>query len=88
MKTEIDALIGLIDGKLSTDEKRAVEELHQYMLGDEGSWALSDGFLDFVGKFFLLLFTLQMSALHVYNIIYIYTNFRDISTVSVLSHKA
>lgn len=50
MKTEIDALIGLIDGKLSTDEKRAVEELHQYMLGDEGSWALSDGFLDFVGK--------------------------------------
>lgn len=46
----MDALIALIDGKLSADEKRAVEELHQYMLGDEGSWALSDGFLDFVGK--------------------------------------
>ncbi|XKL60777.1 hypothetical protein PGB90_007834 [Kerria lacca] len=26
------------------------EELHQYMLEDEGSWALSDGFLSFVGK--------------------------------------
>lgn len=52
MKTEIDALIGLIDGKLSPDEKRSVEELHQYMLGDEGSWALSDGFLDFVGELF------------------------------------
>lgn len=52
MKTEIDALIGLIDGKLSPDEKRSVEELHQYMLGDEGSWALSDGFLDFVGELY------------------------------------
>lgn len=52
VKTEMDALIPLIDGKLSADEKRAVEELHQYMLGDEGSWALSEGFLDFVGKVF------------------------------------
>lgn len=51
VKAEFDALIGLIDGKLTPDEQRAVEELHQYMLGDEGSWALSDGFLDFVGKF-------------------------------------
>ncbi|KAJ8948648.1 hypothetical protein NQ318_022716 [Aromia moschata] len=50
VKAEFDALIGLIDGKLSPDEQRATEELHQYMIGDEGSWALSDGFLDFVGK--------------------------------------
>lgn len=65
MKTEIDGLIGLIDGKLSADEKRAVEELHQYMLGDEGSWALSDGFLDFVGKFFQLKAkTYQFSSEH------------------------
>lgn len=41
-------LIVLIYGKLSSDEKRAVEELHQYMLGDEKSRALNDGFLDFV----------------------------------------
>uniref|UniRef100_V5GPH0 Desumoylating isopeptidase n=1 Tax=Anoplophora glabripennis TaxID=217634 RepID=V5GPH0_ANOGL len=50
VKAEFDALIGLIDGKLSPEEQRSTEELHQYMLGDEGSWALSDGFLDFVGR--------------------------------------
>lgn len=50
VKAEFDALIGLIDGKLTPDEQRSTEELHQYMLGDEGSWALSDGFLDFVGR--------------------------------------
>lgn len=50
VKSEFDSLIGLIDGKLSPEEQRSTEELHQYMLGDEGSWALSDGFLDFVGK--------------------------------------
>ncbi|KAJ8923017.1 hypothetical protein NQ315_001565 [Exocentrus adspersus] len=50
VKTEFDALIGLIDGKLSPEEQRSTEELHQYMLGDEGSWALGDGFLDFVGR--------------------------------------
>lgn len=27
------------------------EELHQYMLEDEGSWALSDGFLAFIGRY-------------------------------------
>ncbi|KAJ8959753.1 hypothetical protein NQ314_006182 [Rhamnusium bicolor] len=50
VKAEFDALIGLIDGKLSPEEQRSTEELHQYMVGDEGSWALSDGFLDFVGR--------------------------------------
>ncbi|XP_074036198.1 uncharacterized protein isoform X2 [Leptinotarsa decemlineata] len=50
VKAEFDALIGLIDGKLTPEEQRATEELHQYMIGDEGSWALSDGFLDFVGR--------------------------------------
>lgn len=27
-----------------------MEELQVYMIGDEGSWALSDGFLTFIGK--------------------------------------
>lgn len=51
VKNEFDALIGLIDGKLSADEQRFIEELHQYMLENEGSWALSDGFLEFISKF-------------------------------------
>lgn len=50
VRVEFDALVGLIDGKLSQDEMTAIEELHQYMLEDEGSWALGDGFLHFVGK--------------------------------------
>lgn len=50
VKAEFDALVALIDGKLTPEEQRATEELQQYMIGDEGSWALSDGFLDFVGR--------------------------------------
>jgi hypothetical protein len=46
---EFDSLVGLIDGKLNEEEQQALEELHQYMLQDEGSWALGDGFLAFVG---------------------------------------
>lgn len=50
VKSEFDALLTLIDGKLNAEEQRSTEELHQYMLGDEGSWALSDGFLDFINR--------------------------------------
>ncbi|XP_064213520.1 uncharacterized protein LOC659663 isoform X2 [Tribolium castaneum] len=49
-KTEFDALLGLVDGKLSEEEQRSMEELQVYMIGDEGSWALSDGFLTFIGR--------------------------------------
>ncbi|XP_044253467.1 uncharacterized protein LOC123004330 [Tribolium madens] len=49
-KTEFDALLGLVDGKLSEEEQRSMEELQVYMIGDEGSWALSDGFLAFIGR--------------------------------------
>jgi hypothetical protein len=49
-KAEFDALLGLIDGKLSEEEQRSMEELQVYMIGDEGSWALSDGFLNFIGR--------------------------------------
>lgn len=40
----------MIDGKLSPEEMQSLEELHQYMLEDEGSWALGDAFLTFIGK--------------------------------------
>lgn len=51
-KTEFDALLGLIDGKLSADEQKSMEELQVYMIGNEGSWALSDNFLTFIGWYF------------------------------------
>ncbi|XP_019770425.1 uncharacterized protein LOC109544582 isoform X4 [Dendroctonus ponderosae] len=50
VKEEFDSLIGLIDGKLTAEEQKSTEELQQYMLGDEGSWALGDGFLDFINR--------------------------------------
>lgn len=28
----------------------SIEELHQYLIEDDGSWALGDNFLIFVGK--------------------------------------
>lgn len=51
VQAEFDALVGLLDGKLSPEEQKSVEELQQYMIGDEGSWALGDGFLTFIGVF-------------------------------------
>lgn len=48
-KVELDELVKLVDGKLSEDEKVALEELHQYLLLGEGSWALGDGFLIMCG---------------------------------------
>lgn len=49
-------MVGLIDGKMTPQEMSSLEELHQYMMEDEGSWALSDTFLNFVGQ---LLFYLK-----------------------------
>ncbi|XP_071052282.1 uncharacterized protein [Onthophagus taurus] len=50
INVEFDALVGLIDGKLTPEEQTSLEELHKYMLENEGSWALGDGFLNFVGR--------------------------------------
>lgn len=50
IRVEFDGLVGLVDGKLTPEEQQSLEELHQYMLEDEGSWALGDGFLNFIGK--------------------------------------
>lgn len=40
----------MVDGVISKDEEVALEEMHQYLLEGEGSWALGDGFLIFVGR--------------------------------------
>ncbi|XP_072153440.1 LOW QUALITY PROTEIN: uncharacterized protein [Bemisia tabaci] len=50
VRGEFDDLVSIIDSKLTTDEMQSLEELHQYMLEDEGSWALGEGFLNFIGK--------------------------------------
>lgn len=42
-------MVKLVDDKLVEEEKVALEELHQYLLFGEGSWALGDAFLLFVG---------------------------------------
>ncbi|XP_055699172.1 uncharacterized protein LOC129799373 isoform X2 [Phlebotomus papatasi] len=49
-KVELEALVKLLDGKLSKDDETSIEELHQYLLEGEGSWALSDGFLVFAER--------------------------------------
>lgn len=51
-KLELESLVNLVDGVLTEEEKISLEELHQYLLLGEGSWALGDGFLDFVGRIF------------------------------------
>jgi len=50
VRVDFDALVGFVDGILGPEEQQSLEELHQYMLEDEGSWALGDGFLNFVGR--------------------------------------
>jgi len=55
-------LVGFVDGILGPEEQQSLEELHQYMLEDEGSWALGDGFLNFVGQYPMHSFTLLLSV--------------------------
>ncbi|KAG8222528.1 hypothetical protein J437_LFUL004564 [Ladona fulva] len=50
VRVEFDALVGFVGHILNPEEQQSLEELHQYMLEDEGSWALSDSFLYFVGR--------------------------------------
>lgn len=40
----------MVDGQLSKDEETSIEEMHQYLIEGEGSWALGDNFLTFVGR--------------------------------------
>ncbi|KAK9301603.1 hypothetical protein QLX08_006044 [Tetragonisca angustula] len=50
IKEEYQALVKLLDGKLNEEERVCMDELRQYMLENEGSWALGDNFLNFVGR--------------------------------------
>lgn len=50
IKTELEYLVRLLDGQINKDEEIAMEELHQYLIEDEGSWALGDNFLVFVQR--------------------------------------
>lgn len=43
-------MVKLLDGKLTKEEETNIEELYQYLVQGEGSWALGDNFLVFVGK--------------------------------------
>ncbi|XP_023314419.1 uncharacterized protein LOC106648391 isoform X1 [Trichogramma pretiosum] len=49
---ELEKLRDLLAGKLNEAEIQNVDELHQYILDNEGSWALGDNFLSFVGRIF------------------------------------
>lgn len=51
VQEEFDKVIELVDGNIPAAEMQFFEELYQYMLKDEGSWAIGDGFLCFIGKF-------------------------------------
>jgi len=50
IKTELECLVKLLDGKINKEEEIAIEELHQYLIEDDGSWALGDNFLVFVQR--------------------------------------
>ncbi|KAL5284576.1 DESI1 family protein [Megaselia abdita] len=50
IKTELECLVRLLDGKISKEDEVSIEELHQYLIEDDGSWALGDNFLVFVGR--------------------------------------
>ncbi|XP_070523765.1 uncharacterized protein [Cardiocondyla obscurior] len=50
VQTEYESLVSALKGKLNDEEQRCLDELRQYVLEDEGSWALGDNFLNFVGR--------------------------------------
>ncbi|OAD58468.1 Desumoylating isopeptidase 1 [Eufriesea mexicana] len=50
IKEEYQALVKLLEGKLNEEERVSMDELRQYVLENEGSWALGDNFLNFVGR--------------------------------------
>ncbi|KAB0793219.1 hypothetical protein PPYR_12839 [Photinus pyralis] len=49
-KGEYEVLANSLQNQLSEEEQRALDELRQYMLCDEGSWVVGDGFLNFIGR--------------------------------------
>lgn len=51
VQTEYESLANVLEGKLNDEERTCLDELRQYVLENEGSWALGDNFLNFVGEF-------------------------------------
>lgn len=49
VQAEYEGLINALEGKLNDEERTCMDELRQYVLENEGSWALGDNFLNFVG---------------------------------------
>ncbi|XP_020280923.1 uncharacterized protein LOC109853337 isoform X2 [Pseudomyrmex gracilis] len=50
VRAEYEGLVNALEGKLNEEERRCMDELRQYVLENEGSWALGDTFLNFVGR--------------------------------------
>ncbi|XP_011704375.1 PREDICTED: uncharacterized protein LOC105459800 isoform X3 [Wasmannia auropunctata] len=50
VRMEYEGLVNALKGKLNDEEQTCLDELRQYVLEDEGSWALGDNFLNFVGR--------------------------------------
>jgi len=49
---EFAALEAAVGASLSPEEQQNVAELKQYMLEDEGAWALGENFINFLGRIF------------------------------------
>lgn len=50
VQAEYEGLLNALEGKLNEEERTCMDELRQYVLENEGSWALGDNFLNFVGE--------------------------------------
>jgi hypothetical protein len=50
VQMEYEGLVNVLEGKLNDEEQTCMNELRQYILENEGSWALGDNFLNFVGE--------------------------------------
>ncbi|XP_014476077.1 PREDICTED: uncharacterized protein LOC106745214 isoform X2 [Dinoponera quadriceps] len=50
VQAQYEGLMSALEGKLNDEERTCMDELRLYVLENEGSWALGDNFLNFVGR--------------------------------------
>ncbi|XP_032686331.1 uncharacterized protein LOC116851224 isoform X4 [Odontomachus brunneus] len=50
VQAQYEGLVAVLEGKLNDEERTCLDELRLYVLENEGSWALGDNFLNFVGR--------------------------------------
>lgn len=50
MKKDYEILLECVTKVGNADDAQSMAELKQYVIDDEGSWALGDNFLNFIGK--------------------------------------